>query len=251
MPKHLPKAAAAQIAGFIAAYSWGHNDALPALSLVQLALIQGLVAASASLVLLCPRWWAVIHLLFCPLLVLASSAPLPAWSYGLVFSALLVTYWSTFRTQVPLYLSNRHTAHRLAAHLGNPASLHFLDIGSGTGALLRRIGRLRPGWQVSGIESAPGPYAISRWKNRREHNVSTIRGDFWQSSLGEFDVVYAFLSPVPMPQLWRKALREMRPGSLLVSNSFEVPGVKAHQTLQVDDARRTRLFLYRIPPRGR
>jgi hypothetical protein len=38
------------------------------------------------------------------------------------------------------------------------------------------------------------------------------------------DVVYAFLSPAPMKQLWAKAQAEMTPGSLFVSNSFPVPG---------------------------
>jgi hypothetical protein len=32
--------------------------------------------------------------------------------------------------------------------------------------------------------------------------------------------VYAFLSPVPMAEVWRKASTELRPGALLVSNSF-------------------------------
>ena len=57
-----------------------------------------------------------------------------------------------------------------------------------------------------------------------QSNVNIHYGDFWPRHLGEFDVVYAFLSPAPMPALWAKAVREMRPGSLLVSNTFTVPG---------------------------
>jgi hypothetical protein len=64
-----------------------------------------------------------------------------------------------------------------------------------------------------------------------------------------FDVVYAFLSPVPMPRLWAKACEEMKEGSLLISNSFEVPGVKPARVLQLDDARRTRLLIYKVPGR--
>jgi len=49
-----------------------------------------------------------------------------------------------------------------------------------------------------------------------------------------------------MPGLYEKAKAAMRPGTLLVSNSFEVPGVAPVTILEVDDARRTRLFLYRF-----
>jgi hypothetical protein len=34
-----------------------------------------------------------------------------------------------------------------------------------------------------------------------------------------------------MPSLWRKAQREMRPGTLFVSNSFTVPGVAPLKTI--------------------
>ncbi|MEN3112623.1 class I SAM-dependent methyltransferase [Uliginosibacterium paludis] len=247
MPRHLLKALAAQVAGFLIIYSLGHSESLPAMTLIQLALIQGVVAASASAILLCPKWWAFIHLVFCPALALAIQTGIPPWVYGLAFAVLALTYWSSFRTQVPLYLSNKHTAHRMLAYLGNPAELKLLDIGSGTGGLLRRIARLRPAWDVRGIESAPAPFWISRWLARREARLTFHRADLWKMPLGDFDVVYAFLSPVPMPGIWRKAITEMKPGSLLISNSFEIPGIQPFETLLVDDSRHTRLFCYRIP----
>jgi hypothetical protein len=69
-------------------------------------------------------------------------------------------------------------------------------------------------------------------------------GDLWQTSLSGHNVVYAFLSPAPMPALWEKARREMPPGSLFVSNSFAVPGAVATRVIEVDDARR--LYCYQI-----
>jgi len=71
-------------------------------------------------------------------------------------------------------------------------------------------------------------------------------GDLWRTELSAYDVVYAFLSPVPMAALWEKAQREMRPGTLFISNSFAVPDVAAEQVIEVDDARQTRLFCYRL-----
>jgi len=63
----------------------------------------------------------------------------------------------------------------------------------------------------------------------------------WIRSLVEapsqFLVVYCFLSPVPMPPLFDKARREMRPGSLLISNSFQITGHPADEIVSVDDLR--------------
>ena len=67
----------------------------------------------------------------------------------------------------------------------------------------------------------------------------------WREPLGDYDVVYCFLSPAPMAELWAKARREMRPGSLLVSNSFPIEGVTPDAVIEVPDRRRTRLYLYR------
>jgi predicted O-methyltransferase YrrM len=68
-------------------------------------------------------------------------------------------------------------------------------------------------------------------------------GNFWDEDLSRYDMVYCFLSPEPMPALYRKACAEMRPGSLIISNSFDVPGVPADEIL---DRRHTRLFFWRL-----
>jgi hypothetical protein len=44
--------------------------------------------------------------------------------------------------------------------------------------------------------------------------------------------VFAYLSPAAMPALWQKARREMRPGSLLLSHEFPIPGKEADLVLR-------------------
>ncbi|MDO6388092.1 trans-aconitate 2-methyltransferase [Uliginosibacterium sp. 31-12] len=247
MPTHIVKALAAQAAGLILVYTLGQNGWLAALPAIGLALLQGVLAASAAVLLSSPRWWLPIHFLFCPALVLASASGLPAWLYGIIFLALCLIYWSSFRTQVPLFLSNRTTVHRLAASLPSSNSLKVLDAGSGTGSFVRHLARLRPDWKIRGLESAPAPLWLSRWLARKTPAAQLLRGDIWAHPFGEYDLVYAFLSPVPMPALWRKARKEMKAGSLLVSNSFAIPDVKPESIIKIDDRRQTRLYCYRIP----
>lgn len=246
MSNHLIKPLAAQLAGLIFVFSLSRNGILPALPLLGLAALQGCFATLVSMLLMGPRWWIPIHLLFLPALIGAISLQWPPAVWGGGFIGLMLIYWTSFRTQVPLFLSNRITVHRLAIWLPDQRPLKVLDIGSGTGSFAIGLARLRPDWQVTGIETAPAPWALSRWLGRGIANLTLLRGDFWHRSLGDYDVVYAFLSPAPMPDLWRKAWREMAPGSLLVSNSFEIPDVAADEVLVIDDARRTRLYIYRM-----
>jgi len=59
-------------------------------------------------------------------------------------------------------------------------------------------------------------------------------------------VVYAFLSTEPMSRLWQKVAQEMRPGSVFVSNSFQVPDVEPTSVVVVNDSRQTHLYFYAI-----
>lgn len=247
MPRPVLKALAAQAASTMLILLLGRSAVIPPLEPLPLACLQGVLAACMALLLRSPRWWFGIHLVFMPLVAVAAVASLPAWVYGLGFVVLLGIYWTTFKTQVPLFLSNRITVHRLAAWLPDDKPLHVLDVGSGTGAFVTRLACLRPNWPVSGIESAPAPFLVSRWLARHRPNVHVMRADFWKHDIAGYDVIYAFLSPVPMRELWRKARREMRPGAWLVSNSFPIPELEPQARVHVDDARGTHLYCYRIP----
>ena len=208
------------------------------------ALVQGFCAALASHKLEAPPWWLAIHLVFAPLAVAAGMLDIaPGW-YLAAFVVLLLVFWRTDKSRVPLYLSNAATAQALAALLP-PRPCHVVDLGCGTGGLLRHLAQARPDCEFLGLEHAPLPWAWAKLNTLGLANVQIRRRDFWPQHLGLFEVVYAFLSPVPMARLWEKARNEMHAGGLLVSNSFAVPDVDPAQVVDVADRRATRLYLYR------
>ena len=246
MPPAL-KALLAQIAGWLVAIAFARAGLVPGSGgLWPLIGVQAAAAAATAALLRSAAWWLPIHLAFSPLLVLARGAGIaPGW-YLAAFAVLVAIYWTSFRTQVPLYLTNRATVAAVAALLPARRPLRLLDLGSGTGTLARALARERPDCRFHGIEAAPAPYWLSRLLARDCPNVSLERGDFFAPSWAAYDAVYAFLSPVPMARVWAKAAREMRPGSLLVSNSFAVPGIAPERVVAVGDARGTQLFVYRL-----
>lgn len=215
------------------------------LSLAALTWIEGLTAWAVTRGLGLPRWWQPINLLFFPLLGLALSSEIePLWAMA-AFVALALTSLGSLRTRVPLFLSSRQAVDALARCIPERPGLRLIDLGCGLGGPLAGLARLRPDLVLHGVEAAPLNWLVSRL--RLDGRARIVLGSLWDQDLSRFDVVYAYLSPAPMARLWDKACREMRPGSLLISNSFEVPGVAPDRVIALDDLSRSRLLLWRIP----
>ncbi|MEY3200628.1 MAG: hypothetical protein RIR70_178 [Pseudomonadota bacterium] len=214
------------------------------------ALGVGAVACGLSMILRQPRWWWGLHVIFLPAVMLMQKASIaPGWFLA-GFLLLALCYWNSARGQVPLYLSNTPTARAVAALLPSDARATVIDAGCGTGSLISRLGRERPDCQVIGLENAPLPWVIARIRALTTPNCQVRFGNLWAARFAKADVVYAFLSPVPMARLWEKCRAEMKPGALLVSNSFAVPEVPPDEVIRVSDKRGTQLFCYRIRAPG-
>ena len=212
------------------------------------ALLCGTLAAAFSRIAGLARWWLIIQFAFAPALVLMLALDIPPGFFLAAFLIMLVVYWSTFRTQVPLYLSSDKVWQALASKLPAEQPFALVDLGSGIGGVLTYLSRTRPQGRYHGIENAPLPFLWSwlRIKFGGHRNCTVRWGSLWNSDLGQYDVVFAYLSPVPMEALWDKARREMRPGSLFISNTFAVPDHPPQETLAVDDLHHSKLFLWRM-----
>lgn len=209
-----------------------------------LALIQSLFAAWIARLNGAPLWWQGIHAVFLPAALMLNELHLPPLIWLAGFALLFLVYWRTDSSQAPLYLSNRATGCALADLI--PSEPGFvIDLGCGTGGLLAQLSSIRPDCQFIGIEHAPIPFLIAKWRCRKLANVHIRRDDLWATNLGACQLVYAFLSPVPMARLWHKARNEMLPDALLVSNSFDIPGATPERVIPVADRRQTRLLCYR------
>ena len=215
-----------------------------------LVVAQGLLAAAISAALSAPRWWWLIHAIFPVAVFGALQLPIdPIW-YLLAFLLTLAIFWRTDVSRVPLFLSNRPTADALLQRLPQqPAKI--IDQGCGDGGLLRHLARAPPDGSFVGIEHAPLTWAWAAIASRGLGNLSIRRGDFWREDLAPYALVYAFLSPEPMPRLIAHARKNMREAALLVSNSFMAPGAEPEAVVEVADRRQTRLYCYRIHGLGR
>ncbi len=215
------------------------------------ALMCGLLASALSYWFGLARWWWLIQLVFMPALVVMLSVDLPPVLFLGAFILFCLVYWSTFRSQVPLYLSSNKVWHALAEILPTAQSdklLTFIDLGSGLGGVLTHLARVRPEGFYVGVETAPLPVLFSwlRIKLGRYRNCRVLWGSMWDCDLSEYEVVFAYLSPVPMAQLWQKARAEMRPGSLFISSTFVVLDHPPQHMIEVNDLHHATLYIWKM-----
>jgi predicted RNA methylase len=117
------------------------------------------------------------------------------------------------------------------------------DLGSGDGRVLIMAAR-EFGAQGVGIEI---DLLRSWWSKLRvkalglEDQVQVIRGDMFKQDFSQADVVFVYLLQKTINQLTRKLVKELRPGTRVVSNTFIFPGLPP-----VINNKKEQLYLYVI-----
>ncbi|QEE47110.1 hypothetical protein FVA81_22000 [Rhizobium sp. WL3] len=230
----------------VAAVTAPLSTAVERLPLIVAALVlQGLIAAGITRILGLARWWLLIAFLF-PLAMGTALliGNLPAWPFGIAFLLLALVFSNTTRGRIPLYLTNTETTSVLKDLMRDRGASRMLDLGCGLGGVVRALDG--EGRRAGGVENAPAVYLAAKLLSTLTGRGDIRRGDLWKTDVSQEDVVYAFLSPAPMAALWQKLSTEMKPGSLFVSNSFAVPDVDPDEIWELQDGRKTKLFLYPI-----
>lgn len=178
-----------------------------------------------------PVWWRWIHVIFPVAVIGMQQVALPAIVYLAGFVVTLTLYWSVHNTRVPFYPSFPATwraMHQILEQHAGEQPLRVLDIGSGLGDVSLFLSRQRTQDQIDGIEIAPLPWLVSKMRAMFSRSRTQFKlGDYRQSDFAQLDVVFAYLSPAVMPDVWQKVSGGMRPGSLFVSSEFPVPDVTA------------------------
>ena len=175
----------------------------------------------------------------------------PTWLFPVLFFVIFLFYSNTLTERVPLYHSNRTTWAALSELMqaeseSTDKRLRFVDLGCGLGGAVAYLARENSDWDVVGVETAPGPYLISKVRVAFIHNAQVRFQSLWNVNLKDFDMAYAFLSPAPMERLCAKVKSEMMAKSVFISNSFWAQNEPFDQEITVNDSRESRLIFKRL-----
>jgi hypothetical protein len=178
------------------------------------------------------------------------TLPLPGWVFMAPFFVLLAIYAPAIWTRVPYYPTSRAAYPLILAELPADRPFTFIDVGCGMGDLLVFLERHRPNGHFYGIEIGVVPFLVSKVKAilSSRGRVTVKFKSVYNTSLNEFEYVYAFLSPAAMNQVWTKAYREMKPESTFITNSFEAPETASY-TVNIKDHRKGVLFVHKMAER--
>jgi hypothetical protein len=210
-------------------------------------LLQGGLAALLAHLWGLNRWWLLFQLLLPFALAWQLGHAVPIWIFPVSLAGLLLVFGGGLLTRVPLYNSSYAAWSALLDLLPAEDGYQVADLGAGLGGPLCFLARRRPGVRFIGIEASPLIWLLAWCRTQPVRASCRMRfGSLWRLPLEDFQVVYAFLSPAPMSELWAKARREMRPGSILISNTFRIPDAVPEREIPLPDRQDARLLVYRV-----
>lgn len=133
---------------------------------------------------------------------------------------------------VPYVPSINRNLRKVFAEVGIGADTKFLDLGSGDGRTLFLAASL--GADTTGIEINPFLSLLSkclRAFSRNKNRVHILNRNFYKFKLSEYDTVFVYLLPEILQKLDDKLYTELKPGSKIISNTFQIPGKQPAQVL--------------------
>lgn len=191
-------------------------------------------------------WWRWIHFGF-PFAVFAMmQLQLPSEIYLACFIVSTGIFWTTFKSQVPFYPSRLAVWQEIVQLIPQHRPTRVIDIGSGLGDMAMYLANQRPLCQAEGIEIAPLPWVVSQVRSFFKQSRAQFKmGDYYDLNFADYDIIFAYLSPVAMPLLWNKAIQEMRPGTLLISLEFEIQQMQPTTIITPKD-KSPQLYVWRM-----
>ena len=159
-----------------------------------------------------------------------------ALAIGLMVAACLIM--AQFFFGAPFMPTHRKTVRDMVALAPNARKM--ADLGSGDGRIV--VAFAKAGVAATGFEMNP---ILTWWSTRKikKHLLNEIamveRANFWKRSFEEFDVLTVFGMDHIMAPLERKIKKEMKPGSVVLSNAFRFPDWEPEKKVGT-------VFLYRV-----
>ncbi len=132
-----------------------------------------------------------------------------------------------FVTGGPFVPSSKHAVRAMVKLARIKPGQAVIDVGSGDGRLLFEAAD--QGATATGIEINPDLVLLTRLRAMQgpyRGKVRVLWKNLWKADVRHADVVFVYLIPWRMEKLAEKLEDELKPGALVISNSFIFPGWK-------------------------
>ena len=118
------------------------------------------------------------------------------------------------------------------------------DLGSGWGNLIFPLASKYRTSEVIGFENSWIPFWFSYFLNGCS-NLTIKKKNFLNVSFNRCDLVLCYLFPKGMETLSKKFHKELKPGAIIVSHTFALPGWIPTKVVEANDLHYTKIYFYR------
>ena len=122
----------------------------------------------------------------------------------------------------------------------------IFELGSGWGTLAIPLARRNPNCLVNGYEISPLPWFYSYLRKGFSglKNIEFYRYNYLKVDLSPAALIVVYIQADGMEKLKPKFEKELKPGTFIVSNFFQIRGWEPIQKMTVDDIHQTKVYLY-------
>ncbi len=124
----------------------------------------------------------------------------------------------------PYVPSHKKVIEDLLKEIEFKKGMKVADLGSGDGRVIIALAKI--GCEAHGYEINPFLCWFTRLRIKKlglKKQAFVHRKNFFSEDLSKFDLIFTYLLPKQMEKLEEKLLKELKTGSLVVSNAFSFP----------------------------
>lgn len=166
---------------------------------------------------------------------------------GLVLVAFILV--GTLRSGISPMPSSPKAQRAMLSLMPQSVSGPVYELGSGWGQLAWAAAKQLSNVRVIGYESSLVPWAVSRILGAAlgKSAVEFRWADFRKRDLSDAQLLLCYLYPGAMTHLAERFKKELKPGSVIISNTFRLPGWVPEKVIELDDMHRTQIYRYIVP----
>ena len=127
-----------------------------------------------------------------------------------------------------------------------PDNAKIYELGCGRAGFLRRLEKATKNqteYKLVGVELIFPVYLLAKLQLLLVGSkIKKEKKNFLKMSLKDVDCFYCYLNGPTMARLSLKLKKEAKPGAILISNQFELPGYEPLKEIQVQPTQRLRIY---------
>lgn len=167
-----------------------------------------------------------------------------------VLIILIIHFYKVIiKGNAPYIRTGKKLIERVIAEIDFQDNANVYELGSGDGRFLRALAK-KKNIQATGYENFILPYVISKiFKFFTKTKVKILYQDFLKADLSQADYVFCYLIDKQMDKLQEKLQKELKPGALIISNTFKFKNWPLEREIVLDSKKKyhlsNKIFLYR------